>query len=214
MIPFCDMLQVNMELLDGKFDSAKLKFEECLTSAQLSEIKSFCLAKLADITVWPASEWQYQWPLIYFAHAHNLKDKLELHKALLFLGDIFVVKADEDTATSLYQVALTGFIHMGIHQSQAQCMLRLGDLANKRGCTSEAITLWKGAQPLFERSLQEKDVALINTKILNVEKAHDKALVQLETLHAPVHAINKDVSETEGEEAPEGAEEYLVPVLV
>jgi hypothetical protein len=56
-------------------------------------------------------------------------------------------------------------------------MLRLGDLAYKQGSTSEAVTFWTAAQPLFEQSLQVKDLALVNSRLMCCEKGHEKALV-------------------------------------
>jgi hypothetical protein len=52
---------------------------------------------------------------------------------------VFLATKDDETATNLYIVALEGFTHMDIHRSRAQCMLRLGDLANEQGYTSKAI---------------------------------------------------------------------------
>jgi hypothetical protein len=73
-------------------------------------------------------------------------------------------------------------------------MIRLGDLAEGQGHTSEAIYHWKAARPLFEQSLQAKDVAHIDAKLLAVEKAQQKALLELVNLHAPVHLVNKEIS--------------------
>ncbi|KAJ7828611.1 hypothetical protein B0H13DRAFT_2289961 [Mycena leptocephala] len=42
------------------------------------------------------------------------KEKLGLLKALQFLGDVFLGQDDEDTATSLYTVALNGFTQMDV----------------------------------------------------------------------------------------------------
>jgi hypothetical protein len=44
-------------------------------------------------------------------------------------------------------------------------MVRLGDLANEQGHTSKAIGFWTTARPLFERSLQAKDVAQIDVRL-------------------------------------------------
>jgi hypothetical protein len=63
---------------------------------------------------------------------------------------------EEDTAQTLFSVAFDGFTYMDIHRSRGECMLRLGDLANKRGDLMGATELWRAAQPLFERSLQAK----------------------------------------------------------
>ncbi|KAF8207499.1 hypothetical protein K438DRAFT_1755539 [Mycena galopus ATCC 62051] len=190
------ILQANMELIEGKFDSASVKFQKCFLLAQVTDCEagSFCLDQLANIRAWPASDWQYKQPMIYLGHAYKTKYKLGLHKALLFLGDVFIVNEDEETAISLYQAALTGFTYMDIHQSRAQCMLRLGDLENKNGCTSEAIILWKEARPLFERSSQAKNMAQIDLRLVTVGRVHQKTLTQLETLHAdaPVQMVNED----------------------
>jgi hypothetical protein len=71
-------------------------------------------------------------------------------------------------------------------------MVRLGDLANKQGHTSKAIGFWKTARPLFEQSLQAKDVAQIDVRL---STAHQKSLLQLTTLSAPDQALNRGTSE-------------------
>ncbi|KAF8145928.1 hypothetical protein K438DRAFT_1871112, partial [Mycena galopus ATCC 62051] len=130
--------------------------------------------------------WGYKWPMIYLASASKLKAKLDLYKALLCLGDVFIANHNENSAANLYQVALAGFTQMDVHHSRAQCMLRLGDMASKHGCTSEAITFWEAARPLFERASQTKDLAQIDSRLETWEKDHHQALVKLETLHAPI----------------------------
>jgi hypothetical protein len=76
-------------------------------------------------------------------------------------------------------------------------MVRLGDLANKQGHTSKAIDFWTTARPLFERSLQAKDVAQIDVRILTVDKAHQRSLLQLTTLSALDESLNRETSETQ-----------------
>ncbi|KAF8153728.1 hypothetical protein K438DRAFT_1863472 [Mycena galopus ATCC 62051] len=161
----CGTVQAMVELRDEKFDSAKAKFQECLCLSwgKNAEFVNFCLEQLANISTWPANMWGYKWPIIYLASATKSQDKLHFHKALLLLGDTFIANNDENSAANLYQVALAGFTQMDVHWSRAQCMLRLGDLASKHGCTSEAITYWEAARPLFERTLQTKDTI---TKLL------------------------------------------------
>ncbi|KAF8209250.1 hypothetical protein K438DRAFT_1812016, partial [Mycena galopus ATCC 62051] len=177
----CGTVQAMLELRDEKFDSAKAKFQECLCLSwgKNAEARNLCLEQLANIKAWPATMWGYKWPIIYLASATKLKAKLDLHKALLFLGDAFSANHDGNSAANLYQVALAGFTQMDVHHSRAQCMLRLGDLASKDGCTSEAITFWEAARPLFERTLQSKDVAKIDSRLATWEKDDHKALVKL-----------------------------------
>jgi hypothetical protein len=76
-------------------------------------------------------------------------------------------------------------------------MVRLGDLANKQGHTSKAIDFWTTARPLFEQSLQAQDVAQIDVRILTVDKAHQRSLLQLTTLSAPDQALKRETSETQ-----------------
>jgi hypothetical protein len=88
---------------------------------------------------------------------------------------------------------------MGVHRSQAQCMLRLGDLSQNQGDMLKATKLWKAAQPLFERSLQINDVSDISTRLAAAKEENQKALTHLTTLHAPVTKPT-GVSNTEIEE--------------
>jgi hypothetical protein len=128
----------------------------------------------------------------YLAYAYKIKDKLALHKALLCLGDVFIINKDGKTAENLYMLALEGFIQMDIHRSRAQCMIRLGNLANEEGHISKAISLWKTARPLFERSLQATDVAQIDVRLSAAEKRDQEALT---TLTAPDQWLNTGSSE-------------------
>ncbi|KAJ7711023.1 hypothetical protein B0H14DRAFT_3172270, partial [Mycena olivaceomarginata] len=190
----CNMTEADIELREKKFDLAKIRFRECLHSAlgTDNEVQSFCLERLADITAWPSSEWEFKWPVTYLGYAYKRKDQLALHKALLCLGDVFIVNKDGKTAENLYMLALEGFTQMDVHRSRAQCMIHLGDYANKQGHTSKAISLWQTAQPLFERSLQATDVTQIDMRLSAAEKRDQEALT---TLTAPDQWLNTGSSE-------------------
>ncbi|KAF8196235.1 hypothetical protein K438DRAFT_1760411 [Mycena galopus ATCC 62051] len=216
-IIYCDFVQATIKHREGKFDSAGVIFRECLSLSwgHVSEGVSLCLEQLANITAWPASKRDHRWAIIYLGFACKSKEKLALHNSLLFLGDVFIAKNDEGTAANLYQAALEGFTRMDVHQSRAQCMLRLGDLANKHGHISEAITLWTAARPLFERSLQTKDVTDIDSRLGTCEKARQQALIKLDTLHPPLQLVQEGSSETEGKDSvDEDAEKHIFPVPV
>jgi tetratricopeptide (TPR) repeat protein len=184
---YCSLIEADIKLEEGNFDVAMVEFQRCLRSAwgTDSEIESLCLEKLANIRAWPTSEMPNRWPVMYCGHAYKLKEKLALHKALLFLGDDFIANEDEETAANLYTVALEGLTHMDIHWSRAQCMIRLGDLAEGQGHTSKAISFWMAARPLFEQAMQAKDVAQIDARLSVIEKAQQKALPTLTTFNAP-----------------------------
>ncbi|KAJ7705666.1 hypothetical protein B0H14DRAFT_3172948 [Mycena olivaceomarginata] len=178
---YCSMVEADIDLREERFSMARVKFEECLHSAagKDNQIDSFCLERLADIGAWPASQRESKWPMMYLAYAYKSSDKLALHKALLFLGDVFVTSKDEAIATSLYIVALDGFTHMDVHRSRAQCMIRLGDLAEAQGSISKAIDLWQTAQPLFQQSSQAKEVAQIDARLVMAQNASQQASLAL-----------------------------------
>ncbi|KAJ7349632.1 hypothetical protein DFH08DRAFT_996813 [Mycena albidolilacea] len=210
----CNTTEAHIELREKKFDLAKIRFQECLHSApgKDNQVGSLCLERLADITAWPSSKWQFRWPVTYLGYAYKTKDKFALHKALLCLGDVFIINKDGKTAENLYMLALEGFTQMDVHCSQAQCMIRLGDLANEQGHISKAISLWQTARPLFERSLQATDVTQIDVRLSAAEKCDQKALT---TLTAPDQWLNMGSSEIQQVESAhlEGSE-GVVSVLM
>ncbi|KAJ6452835.1 hypothetical protein C8R45DRAFT_1083299 [Mycena sanguinolenta] len=183
------LIEAQLDLREQEFDLAQRKFQECLRS--WAQIASLALEQLADIKAWPAWKEHSKWSIIYLSFACTAKEKLAVYKALLFLGDVFIINADEDTAFSLYTVALEGFTYMDVHRNRAQCMLHLGDLAHKHGNTVAAIAHWKAARPLFEKSSQAKDIAQIESRLADVEKAHEEALTALTKLQAPTQSLNK-----------------------
>ncbi|KAJ7860825.1 hypothetical protein B0H14DRAFT_3134754 [Mycena olivaceomarginata] len=214
-IIYCNMTEADIELREKKFDLAKIRFQECLHSTwgTDNEVESFCLERLANITAWPSSEWQLRWPVTYLGYAYKTKDKLALQKALLCLGDVFIINKDQTTAENLYLLALEGFTQMDVHRSRAQCMIRLGDLANKQGHTSKAISLWQTARPLFERSLQVTDIAQTDVRLSAAEKRDQEALT---TLTAPAQWLNTGSSEIQQVESvhlegSEGVVSVLMP---
>ncbi|KAJ7735030.1 hypothetical protein B0H16DRAFT_135502 [Mycena metata] len=184
---YCTMILADLNLTEGNEASAKNEFQNCLKSAWATDTQAviYCLERLADISRWPIEFRQATWSVLYLCHAHMSREKLAFYKALLFIGDLFI-DMDEVTAESLFIVALAGFTFMDVHRSRAQCMLRLGDLAQKRGETTKAAELWTSARPLFERSLQAKDVAAIDMRLVALEQGHKMSLAQLAVQMPPV----------------------------
>ncbi|KAJ7451914.1 hypothetical protein FB451DRAFT_1524463 [Mycena latifolia] len=129
-----------------------------------------CMESLANISCWPERDfrWAASWTVIYLGYAKKLGDKIALHRALQFLGDVFQAEGDSATSNSLFIVALEGFTWMDIHRSRAECMLRLGDLAKGHGEVSKAKELWKTARPLFECSSQAKQVTQIDERLATI----------------------------------------------
>ncbi|KAJ7742825.1 hypothetical protein B0H16DRAFT_1463907 [Mycena metata] len=98
------------------------------------------------------------------------REKLAVYQALLFTGDQFI-DVDQVTARNLFIAALEGFTFMDIHRSRGQC-IAAWDVAQRKGDTIEAVEQWNSARPLFERSLQAKDVAAIDMRLMTVGQGH------------------------------------------
>jgi hypothetical protein len=108
------------------------------------------------------------WTVVFLVHSLWQKKKLGIHRALQFLGEIFLAQDDEPTAISLFTVALEGFTYMDVHRSRAECMLQLGDISKGQGNRLKAVKLWESARPLFERSSQTKQVHHVDERLAGV----------------------------------------------
>ncbi|KAJ7493529.1 hypothetical protein FB451DRAFT_1164426 [Mycena latifolia] len=202
----CETILADLYLRDRNTLAAKALFQELISLSwrKNAETVSYCLERLGDTGRWEVSDfnWSYRQTIVYLAHAQTTQEKLDLHKALQFLGDVFLHNGDEETAHSLFIVALDGFTYMDVHRSRANCMLRLGDMAQQRGELVEAVELWRSARPLFELSLQTKDVAQVDARLGDVDQVNQKALAQLTALNVPTELSEtlSFVEETEAEE--------------
>jgi hypothetical protein len=169
--------------------TAKLLFEKFLKFGLSSENKFFCLERLGNASQWGPGYSMSRWTTIFLIHSVKFERTLEVHKALQFLGDVFLHQGDEGSAISLFTVALKGFTYMDVHRSRAECMLRLGDIA--KGCSDllKAMTLWNTARPLFECLSQAQQVEHISlfikltasyplSKFLRAKFCHERLMKQ------------------------------------
>jgi hypothetical protein len=69
------------------------------------------------------------WTTVFLVHSLRQKEKVGIHKALQFLGDVFLALGNEHTAIILFTIALDGFTQIDVHRSRAECMLQLGDIS-------------------------------------------------------------------------------------
>ncbi|KAJ7713222.1 hypothetical protein B0H16DRAFT_547379 [Mycena metata] len=204
----CDMIQADLNLREG--DMSCSLFCKCLKAGlgQFSEIVSYCLERLANVTRWSPHH-DPSWSIILLAHSLRAKEKFGIYKALQFIGDVHLMQNDEDelTAVSLFTVALDGFTYMDVHCSRAECMIRLGDMAKKNGDLLKALELWETARPRFERSSQAKRVQDIDERVESIseetKEQHQKNLGQLAEPNVPtgkVEEVDSDTEELELEE--------------
>jgi tetratricopeptide (TPR) repeat protein len=165
---YCDMFRAALDVQQGNFLSAKSLFQQCLRSSwgQDTYTVDYCLEKLGAVKQWTTShQISFSWPVTFLVHSCKSKQRLELHKAFQFLGDVFQARGDLDTASSLFTVALDGFTQMDVHRSRAECMVQLGNIARLNGNKSMAAGLWQTARPLFERSSQRRQLSQLEEKL-------------------------------------------------
>ncbi|KAJ7783997.1 hypothetical protein DFH07DRAFT_997497 [Mycena maculata] len=196
-VTWCHLIIADMNLRQGKLIEAKSQFCKSLDLCQgeNADIVTFCLQRLGNITAWTPLNWSLSWTTVFLAHTLRLKQKLEIHKAVQFLGDVFLAEDDENTAASLFTVALEGFTDMDVHEGRADCMLRLGDISKWHGDIPKATELWQAARPLFKRSSQMKQVAKIDEKLAStVHDELDKLTDNFDCLSGP-HALPRVVEE-------------------
>ncbi|KAJ7300621.1 hypothetical protein DFH08DRAFT_908348, partial [Mycena albidolilacea] len=190
LIICCDATLADLYIREKDLPTAKRLFKKCLELAtEHSEIKLFCFERLGNASFWGADESTPGWTTIFLIHSLKLKAKLKVYKALQFLGQMFFTYKDENTAVSLFTVALVGFTYMDVHQSRAECMLRLGDISNRCGDLLKAAELWETARPLFEKSSQMTEVQCVDKRLScvdsNVLDHHRENIVRLVRLEVP-----------------------------
>ncbi|KAJ7268546.1 hypothetical protein C8J57DRAFT_1717249 [Mycena rebaudengoi] len=200
-----DFVAAELWLRDGALGTVNVLLEKCFASSQdFMGLALHCSERLGDLSTGMNDiRTTLRWSGIFLALALKCKEKLQTMQAFRCLGQIFSDQGDDETALSLFNVALDGFTFMDVHRWRADCMVRIGDILNNCGEVIKAIELWKTARPLFERSSQMKDVIKIDTKIAEVDSAilvkYEEQLQHFSGLHVPVSALEEAyIMEEEG----------------
>ncbi|KAJ7442413.1 hypothetical protein FB451DRAFT_1440110 [Mycena latifolia] len=194
-LSWCDVIQATLYLREGSLGTAKSLLQTCAKFAQGTdaEMEAYCQERLGDISCWSDSEWTPTWVTVFLVNAFKSKQKLQIYQALRLCGNVFHIEGDQNTALSLFTIALEGFTYMDVHQSRAECMLRLGDISKMQGDLLKAVGFWDSARPLFERSSQAKKVAQIHERLTQIPEIvleeHKKGLTLLTELHGPTMAL-------------------------
>jgi hypothetical protein len=201
-------------LRDGASETASAMFEKCSVQSQdiTIELALLCLERLGDFsTGMNDMQTTLRWVGIFLGLTLKCKDKRQTMQAFRCLGQIFSVQGDNETAFSLFKVALDGFTFMDVHRWRADCMVRIGDILNNCGEAMKAVELWKAARPLFKRSSQTKDILKIDGKLAEVDSAvlaeYEKQLQQLSELHVSASAVEEAyITQEEEEEKDKSAQ--------
>ncbi|KAJ7264244.1 hypothetical protein C8J57DRAFT_1624734 [Mycena rebaudengoi] len=187
-----DLVAAELCLRDGAPETANAMFEKCFASSQdiSTEQALLCLEGLGDLSTGmnPIST-TLRWGSVFLSLALKCKDRRQTMQAFRCLGQIFAAQGDDETALSLFNVALDGFTFMDVHRWRADCMVRIAGIMNNHGEVMKAVELWKAARPLFKRSSQMKNIIIIDAKLAEVDSAvwvkYEEQLQQLSELHVP-----------------------------
>ncbi|KAJ7923754.1 P-loop containing nucleoside triphosphate hydrolase protein [Mycena leptocephala] len=203
-VTLCDIILADLYLMEGNSLAAQTTFKRCLRVALDSQIQTYCLERLGDMSRWGCLYGMSSWTTVFLVHSLKRTEKPGIYKAFQFLGDVFLSQNDEHTATNLFTVALEGFTQMDVHRSRAECMLRFGDISMGHGNLLKAVEFWETARPLFERSSQAKQVQHIDERVANISKdvleQHRNNLACLADLNAPARTVEEledDLSDIE-----------------
>ncbi|KAJ7241125.1 hypothetical protein C8J57DRAFT_1561780 [Mycena rebaudengoi] len=167
-----DLATAELHLGDGSIGPAKGMFEKCFASSVDTQLALLSAERLGDLsTGMNGISTTLQWARVFLSLALKCKDKHQTMQAFRCLGQIFSAEGDDDTALSLFNVALDAFTFMDVHRWRAACMVQIADTLNSCGEVMKAVGLWKAARPLFERSSQMKDIIKLDAKIAEVDSA-------------------------------------------
>ncbi|KAJ7899865.1 hypothetical protein B0H13DRAFT_1883582 [Mycena leptocephala] len=176
-VAMCDVILADLYLRVGNPLAAQSIYERHLKmTLEYSQVQTYCLEWLGDASCWGGLDGMSNWTTVFLCIL--LKEKVGIYKALRSFGDIFLAQHDEHTATN---------ISMG------------------HGDPLKAVEFWEMARPLFECSLQTKQVHGIDERIANISEdpleQHRNNLAHLAELHVQAgtaEALEDDLSEIEG----------------
>jgi hypothetical protein len=111
-------------------------------------------------------------------------------KVFRCLASIAVAQGDEETGLTLYEVALDGFTFMDIHRWRAECTDHIGTILERRGDIAKAAKFLREAKPLFATSLQTKNSARMETKLLALTQQNSHFRAPRNVYDSRLHALN------------------------
>ncbi|KAJ7152672.1 hypothetical protein C8R43DRAFT_475985 [Mycena crocata] len=162
-LPTCDFALADLYFHQGNYRESGSLYEQCLPiidiQGQSAELELVCREKLADIAFAEKDTRRAeQLSFVLLILALRVRNSAATHQALRRIGDIFRSAGDFGTGETLFELALSGFTLMDIHQARRDCLIRLGDIHQMRGEGERARTKWSQARFLFDRSSQLGDV--------------------------------------------------------
>jgi hypothetical protein len=84
------------------------------------------------------------------------------------MGTFSSAYGDDETAFSVFQVALDGFTLMDVHMGKGKCMAGMAEILERKGEIARAKELWSASRPMFERSGQARSVAQVDASLCRI----------------------------------------------
>ncbi|KAK7053515.1 NB-ARC domain-containing protein [Favolaschia claudopus] len=173
-ILLCSMMRGYLDVRSGNTDSARSRFLSSATKSRgtYTDSHSMCLIALGD----PKHQFfdpteTLRWAVVSLSFERLSQNFVNSLTAVRCLADTHVLLEDDETALSLFQVALEGGTQIDIHRLRAECMTGIGDVWFRRGDLKQAEEMWTNAHPLFLRSSQIKDAAAVEERLEGLRSA-------------------------------------------
>ncbi|KAJ7728898.1 hypothetical protein B0H16DRAFT_1587907 [Mycena metata] len=150
---------INFHKGPGYYSKAREGLRRVVTNADWIDLAMPAMETLGDLA-FKTSDMRTatRYSVLLLVSAYKADDLAAKHQALRRIGDIYLSRADTETALILFQIAVEGFRLMGVHRGIADCLIRMGDIWQERGDQAKAKATWTEARPLFEKSSQKADI--------------------------------------------------------
>ncbi|KAJ7153424.1 hypothetical protein C8R43DRAFT_1106678 [Mycena crocata] len=153
-LPKCDLVVADFFILSGHTKEAVTIYEKCASSfcGEDADFFSSRIRKLGDITLRNDVRSTTHWAMACLAYGKSTANPSTIGWALRLLGDIFLKAGDDETSSTLFQVALEEFTRMDIYLGKAQSLRRLAEIAERRGECTVAAEQLSEARCMFLKS--------------------------------------------------------------
>ncbi|KAJ6542144.1 hypothetical protein DFH09DRAFT_1392762 [Mycena vulgaris] len=187
----CDATMGSLHLREINLQSAKSLLTKCLSFfwGNQAGMVNHCLERLGDGSLWGSTDWSSSWTIVYLVHSSKSQQKLDVHKALQFLADIFFTEGDQNTAENGHVLKATQ------HWKSARSLFERSSQAKKVALIDEELLSITG------------DVLREYTRSLTLLSDIDAPSAALETTTG---SLVEEIGETENPGLSERKE--LVPV--
>ncbi|KAJ6484475.1 hypothetical protein C8R47DRAFT_1048627 [Mycena vitilis] len=168
----CDFTLAHLYFHQGNYVASRALYSPGLLAVQgqSAEMELLCRLRLVDIAFADRDvQCAKRLSFVLFSLALRVGDLGATHHALRRIGDIFLSEGDSETAQNIFELALSGFTIMDIHQARGDCLIRLGDINRARGEYETARAKWKEARALFDRCSQLGDAQKCHDRIATTE---------------------------------------------